>query len=240
MHGYTRRIIETRRRQKERGDDLLSTLIEATDESGARMDDEQLRDEVLTLLLAGHETTALTLTYSFDLLGRYPHVREKLEAELDAVLGKRAPTFEDLPRLSYTDKVIKESMRLFPPGAVMLRQATADDVVSGWTIPAGAVVAFAQWIVHRDARWFETPELFLPERWTKEFEESLPRFAYFPFGGGPRICVGASFAMMEAPLLLASIAQKFRLNLIDHRPLDLLMSVTVRPRRPVRVRLKKR
>jgi cytochrome P450 len=240
MHGYTRKIIEARRKEKVRGDDLLSTLIEATDETGAKMDDDQLRDEVLTLLLAGHETTALTLTYSFDLLGRHPHVRDKLEAELDAVLGDRPPSLEDLPRLVYTNQVIKESMRLFPPGAVMLRQAAADDEIAGWRIPAGAVVAFAQWIVHRDARWFETPELFLPERWTPKLEESLPRFAYFPFGGGPRICVGASFAMMEAPLLLASIAQRFRLNLVDLRPLDLLMSVTVRPRRPVRVSVVKR
>jgi cytochrome P450 len=239
MHDYTRRIIQSRRHQPG-GEDLLSTLIEATDESGARMDDDQLRDEVLTLLLAGHETTALTLTYAFDLLGRHPHVRDKLEAELDSVLGGRPPAIEDLPKLRYTEQVIKESMRLFPPGAVMLRQAADDDEISGWIIPKGAVVAFAQWIVHRDARWFENPELFLPERWTEELEESLPRYAYFPFGGGPRICVGASFAMMEAPLLLASIAQRFRLDLLDHRPLDLLMSVTVRPRRPVRVSVKQR
>jgi cytochrome P450 len=240
MFDYTRRIIQAKRQQQERGDDLLSTLIEATDESGARMDDDQLRDEVLTLLLAGHETTALTLTYAFDLLGRHPHVRDKLEAELDSVLGGRSPTIEDLPQLRYTTQVIKESMRLFPPGAVMLRQAVEDDEVGGWIIPKGAMVAFAQWIVHRDARWFENPELFLPERWTKEFEEALPRFAYFPFGGGPRICVGASFAMMEAPLVLASIAQKFRLDLLDLRPLELLMSITVRPRRSVRAAVRKR
>ncbi len=240
MHSYTRQIIESRRRASQPGEDLLSTLIEATDETGARMDDDQLRDEVLTLLLAGHETTALTLTYAFDLLGRHPHVRDKLEAELQAILGGRAPTFEDLPQLLYTAKVIKESMRLFPPGAVMLRQSLADDRVAGWTIPAGAVVAFAQWIVHRDARWFENPELFLPERWTESFEASLPRFAYFPFGGGPRICVGSAFAMMEAPLLLATIAQRFRVDLVDHRPLDLLMSVTVRPRRSVRVSVRRR
>lgn len=248
MHEIVRDIIRRKRASRRTeeteetggGDDLLSMLIDATDEDGNAMSDEQLRDEVLTLLLAGHETTALTLTYTFNLLSRHPTVREKLEAELDDVLGDRAPTAADLPRLRYTEQVIKESMRLYPPAAVLIRQARETDVVAGWTIPAGSIVAMAQWVVHRDPRWFPEPERFLPERWTESFEAALPRFAYFPFGGGPRICVGAAFAAMEARLVLATIARRWRYMLLEQRPLDLLMSVTIRPKRPLLARLTSR
>lgn len=242
MHAVVRDIIRAKRATPadRRGDDLLSMLIEATDEDGNAMSDEQLRDEVLTLLLAGHETTALTLTYTFDLLSRHPGVREKLEAELDEVLGDRPPTAADLPRLVYTGRIIKESMRLYPPGAVLIRQARETDDVAGWRIPAGSMIAMAQWIVHRDPRWFSDPDRFIPERWTEPFEAALPRFAYFPFGGGPRICVGASFAAMEARLVLATIARRWRYDLLDHRPLELMMSVTIRPKRPVVARVTSR
>jgi cytochrome P450 len=240
MFDVVRRIIARKRRQTERGDDLLSTLIDATDESGAGMSDDQLRDEVLTLLLAGHETTALTLTYAFDQLARHPEARAALEAEVDEVLGDRSPTFEDMGKLVYTERVVKEAMRLFPPAAVLGRQAIEDDVIAGWKIPAGSMVAMAQWVVHRDPRWFEEPRAFRPDRWTRDFEDRLPRFAYFPFGGGPRICVGAAFAMMEAKLALAAITRRYRMALLDPRPLELLMSVTVRPKRPVEVALSPR
>lgn len=225
-------IIDERQREPG-GDDLLSMLLEATDEQGRGMSKSQLFDEVITLFLAGHETTALTLTYALHLLGQHPQVRTKLETEAREVLGDRQAQLEDLAALPYTLQVVKEAMRLYPPAPVMGRSALEEDKISGYSIPKGGLVAMSQWVVHRDPRWYDAPQQFLPERWTPEFEASLPRFAYFPFGGGPRICIGQAFAMMEAQIALATLAQHFRFEATGHQPLELQLAVTARPKNPV-------
>jgi cytochrome P450 len=210
--------------------DLLAMLLDARDESGAGMSDRQLRDEILTLLLAGHETTALALSWSWYLLSQNPEAERKLHAELDSVLAGRLPGVEDLPRLPYTERVIKESLRLYPPAYAILRLAVEDAEIAGYKIPRGSSVGLSPWVMHRDPRYFPEPERFLPERWTDDFIRQLPRFAYIPFGGGPRICVGAQFALMEAALVLATIAQRYRLRLVPGAPVDLFPSITLRPK----------
>lgn len=235
LFDVVQRIIREKRKSPD-GDDLLSMLLALEDEDGQGMNDQQLQDEVLTLLLAGHETTALTLTYTFDLLARHPEEERALHAEVDRVLADRTPTLEDLSGLVRVEQVVKESMRLFPPAATLIRQAQADDVVLGWPVPKGSLVVLPQWVTHRDARWFESPDDFKPERWTKALEEQLPRYAYFPFGGGPRICIGSAFAMLEARLAVAMIAQRYTLARLDDRPLDLQASITIRPRNGLTMR----
>jgi cytochrome P450 len=234
------RII-ARRRAGEPRDDLLGTLLAAQDDDGSKMTDRQLRDEAVTLFLAGHETTALALAHTFYLLSKNPEVARKLHAEIESVLGGRAPTAADVKALVYTDRVLKESMRLFPPAWTTGREALADIEVRGHRIPKGAQLLFSQWVVHQDPRWFPNPEGFDPDRWSSERVADLPRFAYFPFGGGPRVCIGNHFAMMEASLLLAVIAQRFRLDLLPGQRLELAPSVTLRQKGPgLRVRLVER
>ncbi len=192
--------------------DLLGMLLEARDENGNGMSDQQLRDETLTLLLAGHETTAIALSWTWYLLSQNPDVARKLDEELDAVLGGREPAVEDLPRLPYTERVIKESLRLYPPAYVILRLAVEDAQIGGYVIPRGSSAGASPWVTQRSAKFFPEPLRFYPDRWTEEFSRQLPRFAYFPFGGGPRICIGAQFALMEAALVLATIAQRWELQ----------------------------
>jgi cytochrome P450 len=235
LDAIIRRMIEDRRPAAARSTDLISRLLTARDEAGAAMSDQQIRDELITLFLAGHETTALTLTYCFWLLGQNPHAEGKLVEELQTVLGGRPPTAADAPRLTYTEWVVKESMRLYPPAWGVARQAIDDCEVGGWFIPKGTQLALTQWIVHRDARWFDEPEEFKPERWADDLQRRLPRGAYFPFGDGPRICIGQGFAMLEAVLLLATIAQRFRLRLVPDQRFELVPSITVRPRYGVQV-----
>jgi cytochrome P450 len=234
------RIIAERRASGRDAGDLLSMLLAAQDEDGSRMTDKQLRDETITLFLAGHETTASTLSWTWWLLAQNPAVEAKLHAELDSVLGGRPPSFDDLPRLAYTGHVITESLRLYPAAWGMARLVVEDHEVAGYPVTKGMGVAMAQWVVHRDPRWYDTPEKFLPERWEGDLLKRLPRFAYFPFGGGPRQCIGNSFALMEAALLLATIAQKFRLRLVANHPVVPLASITLRPRHGVRVLLESR
>lgn len=236
VHG----IIREKRQSQERSDDLLTTMLELTDEHGQGMNDQQLRDEVLTLLLAGHETTALTLTYALHLLAQHPEVADWVAAELSAVLGDRPPTLADLPALVRTEQLVKEAMRLYPPAAVLTRKAQEDDVVMGWTIPAGSMVVLPQWVIHRDPRYFDEPERFNPERWTEALETKLPRFAYFPFGGGGRVCIGAAFATLEARLALAELVRRFRYRRVDAGPLELVASITVRPKHAVRLEITER
>lgn len=231
-------IIKERRRQG--GDDLLATLLRARDEDGRPMTDAQLRDETLTLLLAGHETTALALSYTFYLLAQNPGVEEKILEEASRVLGERTGGVEDLGRLPYTQAVLKESMRLYPPAWMIGREARRDCSIGGYFIPRGAQLAFAQWVVHRDPRFYKEPERFLPERWLDGLSERLPRCAYFPFGDGPRICVGNHFAMMEATILLIAILRRYRLRLVSEAPLSLIPSITIRPRGGIPVRLFRR
>ena len=223
-------IIAQHRANKIDSGDLLSMLISARDEDGSRMSDRQLRDEVLTFLIAGHETTALALTWTWLLLAQHPEVERKLHEELDLVLGGRVPGFSDLPALIYTERVIKESMRLYPPAWSLARTVISDFELRGYRIPAGANVVMSQWIMHRKPAYFPEPEKFDPDRWSPEKTQKLPRFAYFPFGGGPRQCIGSSFAMMEASMLLATMAQGVRLRSVPDHPIALVPSFTLRPK----------
>jgi cytochrome P450 len=230
-------IIAQHRANKIDSGDLLSMLIAARDEDGSRMSDRQLRDEVLTFLIAGHETTALSLTWTWHLLAQHPEVERKLHQELDRVLGARVPEFSDLPALIYTERVIKESMRLYPPAWSLARTVISDFELRGYCIPAGANVVMSQWIMHRHPTYFPEPEKFDPDRWLPERSQKLPRFAYFPFGGGPRQCIGSSFAMMEATLLLATIAQRFHLRSVPEHPVVAIPSFTLRPKYGMRMTL---
>jgi cytochrome P450 len=201
------------------------------------MTDRQLHDEIMTLFLAGHETTANALSWTWLQLGQHPEVEEKLGEELRRVLAGRAPTAADLSRLTYTDMVLREAMRLYPPVWVIGRRALAPFRMGEYELPAETNVLMSQLITHRDARYFPEPERFDPDRWRPSDPRyvALPRFAYFPFGGGPRVCVGAGFAMMEAVLLLATIAQKFRLTLVPGQNVKYLPSVTLRPKSGIRM-----
>jgi cytochrome P450 len=234
------RFIEERRRSGKDAGDLLSMLLAARDEDGSRMTDRQLRDEAITIFLAGHETTANALSWTWMLLSQNPAVETKLHAELDAVLAGRTPSLDDLPNLRYAGHVITESMRLYPPAWGMARVAIEDVEIGGYPIPKGCGVSLAQWVVHRDPRWFDAPEEFCPERWEGDLMKRLPRFAYFPFGGGPRQCIGNNFAVMEATLLLATIAQRFRIPLVPGHPVVPMPSITLRPRYGIRGKLEAR
>jgi len=234
------RIIAERRASGHDAGDLLSMLLAAQDEDGSQMTDRQLRDEAITLFLAGHETTASTLSWTWWLLTQNPAVEAKLHAELDTVLGDRAPSLDDLPGLAYTGNVITESLRLYPAAWGLARLVVEDHEIAGYPMTKGMGVAMAQWVVHRDPRWYDAPEEFRPERWENDLLKRLPRFAYFPFGGGPRQCIGNTFALMEATLILATIARKFRLRLVANHPVAPLASITLRPRHGVRVTLESR
>lgn len=235
-------IIRDRRASAAPANDLLQTLLDAHDEHGARMSDIQLRDEVMTLFLAGHETTSNALTWTWYLLAQNLTVEQRLIAELDQVLAGRPPALSDLPRLPYTEMVVKESMRLYPPAWGIGRRAINDFEIGGYRIRAGTNVFILQWITHRDPRFFPDPERFDPERWRVDPVRSgrIPRFSYFPFGGGPRVCIGAGFAMMEATLLLATIAQRYRFTLLPDPPVVPFFSVTLRPRHGLPVRVESR
>jgi cytochrome P450 len=230
LDGIIYGIIEERRRSGSDGNDLLSLLLEARDDDGSSMTDTQLRDEAITLFLAGHETTAIAMSWTWYLLSGHPDVEARLVAELEEVLGGRAPEMADIPRLTYTDTVIRESMRLYPPAWRIGREAIEPCTIGGYRIPVGAQVIMSQWIVHRDPRYYEEPEAFRPERWEGDLARRLPKFAYFPFGGGARRCIGDSFAMMEAVLLLATIARRYHLELSPDARIELWPSITLRPK----------
>jgi cytochrome P450 len=234
------RIIQQRRDSGDDAGDLLSMLVHARDEDGSRMTTQQLRDEALTLFLAGHETTASTLSWTWLLLAQNPRVERKLHAELDSVLGGRVPTLDDLPRLPYTNNVLTESLRLYPPAWAMARLAIEDHELGGYPVPKGTGIAGVAWMVHRDPRWYEKPEEFLPERWEGDLLKKLPRFAYFPFGYGPRQCIGNAFALMEAALVLATLGQRFQFTPLSDHSVVPLASITLRPRHGLHVRVEKR
>ena len=231
LDGVIYRLIEGRRASGERNGDLLSMLLKVRDEeTGEGMTDRQLRDEAMTVVLAGHETTANALSWTWHLLAGHPEAEAKLFEELREVLAGRAPTAEDLPRLGYADAVIKESMRLYPPVWAFGREALKDCEIGGYHVPAGTQLVMSQWVMHRDPRYYENPGKFRPERWAEGSTEKPPKYAYFPFGGGPRLCIGRPFAKMEAVLLLATIAQRFRLSLASGRPVMPQPSITLRPK----------
>ncbi len=234
------RIIAEKRASGRDSGDLLSMLLAAQDEDGSRMTDQQLRDEAITLFLAGHETTANTLSWTWWLLAQNPAVEAKLHAELRTVLAGRAPSLDDLPKLVYTNYIITESMRLYPPAWGTARTAIEDYEIAGYAVPKGSGVSFPQWTVHRDARWYDAPGEFRPERWEGDLLKRIPRFAYFPFGGGPRQCIGNTFALMETALTLATIAQQYRFRLVAGHPVVPLASITLRPRYGIRVVMESR
>ncbi|WP_266078668.1 cytochrome P450 [Haladaptatus caseinilyticus] len=218
-------------------DDLLGTLL--GEEADGRLDEGSVRNEMMTMLLAGHDTTALTLTYAWDLLSRHPEKERTFHDELDSVVDE-SPTIADLGKLNYLETVVMEAMRLYPPAYVVYRQAAEADELAGFHIPAGTIVATPQWVVHRDERFFDDPEAFRPERWTNEFRRDLPEFAYFPFGGGTRKCIGDGFAMREAKLVLATLGSRFAFERISDTPLSLVPFVTIHPEDPVEMTVRAR
>ena len=238
LDGIVYGVIEQRERSGAEADDLLSMLLAARDEDGSRMSERQLRDECMTLFLAGHETTAITLSWTWYLLARHPAIERELAAELESVLGDRKPTLEDLPKLGLASRVVHESLRLYPPAWSIGREAREDLDLGDYRFRKGQQAWFCPWSIQRDPRWFDAPDAFRPDRWKGDLAKTLPRYAYFPFGGGPRLCIGQAFAQMEAVLILAVLARRFRVEVIgDPLPSP---SVTLRPKGGVRARLRRR
>jgi cytochrome P450 len=233
-------LIAARRKDTTPKDDLLSLLLAAQDEeTGVGMTDEQLKDEALTLLTAGHETVGAALSWTWYLLGRHPKVQEDLYDEVHGRLQGRSPTLEDLGELPLVRAVFEESMRLYPPAWGQPREAVADDEINGFSIPAKGTVTVNQWVTHRHPDFWDDPETFQPERFLPGHAER-PKFAYFPFGGGPRGCIGNTFAMLEGPLVLATIIRKFRVELVPGQLIVPDPTFTLRPRHGVQVRLSTR
>lgn len=231
------RVIDERRAGAGEPDTLLAVLQDARDENGAAMSDRQLRDEVITFLLAGHDTTALTLSWTLHLLGRHPEIDARLGAHIDEILAGNSPTYADLPRLAYAEHVVTEAMRLFPPAWIIGREARRDCVIGGYPVRAGTGIAISPWVLHRDPRHFADPGEFRPERWQGDLMKRLPRFAFMPFGGGPRICIGNRFAMAEAVLILAVLIQRFRFVTDRDRHVVPIPSMTLRPQGGIPARL---
>jgi len=234
-------IAERRADDADRGD-LLSMLLLATDQEGdgTGMSDTQLRDELLTIFLAGHETTANALAWSFYLLAQHPDVADRLAATVNEALGDRPAAVEDLPQLRDAEMVLAEAMRLYPPAWILGRRAIAPFTLRGHTFPANTIVLLSQWVTHHDPRHYPDPYRFDPGRWTPEARSARPKFAYFPFGGGARLCIGEQFAWMEGTLLLATLARRWRADLVPGHPIALQPTITLRPRHGLRVRLSRR
>jgi len=236
-------LIESRRASGEDAGDLLSLLLLARDEENghAAMDPKQVRDEAMTLFLAGHETTANALAWTWYLLARHPDVYARVQAEADAALAGRSPTFDDLARLPYTLQVLKEAMRLYPPAYALVRQAMRDVTVGGFRIPRGAIVLLSPYLLHHNPALFPDPETFDPDRFTPQEENARPRHAYLPFGGGARVCIGAAFALMEGHLLLATLAQRVTFALAEpNKAIEPEPLITLRPRGGVPVIIRRR
>lgn len=236
------RIIDERRRSGEDRGDLLSMLLLAQDEEGdgTGMTNQQLRDEAMTLFVAGHETTANALTWTWYLLSQHPEVEAKLHDEIDTVLGGNLPTAEDVGRLIYTEMVFAESMRLYPPAWILGRRVLNDYEVGDYVVPSGAIILMSPWVMHHDPRFYPEPFEFDPERWTPNARESRPKFAYFPFGGGPRVCIGEPFAWMEGVLLIATIAQEWRMRLAPDQRVQTKPMITLRAKYGMRMVLQPR
>ena len=234
-------MIRKRRASNTDGGDLLSALLSAVDaDEGTRMSDRQLRDEMMTLFLAGHETTANALTWTWYLLARHAEVEARLHEETTRVLQGRAPAVADLPNLPYSEMVVREAMRLYPPAPGFAREPIEDVRLGGYLVPKGSLITVSSYALHRDARFFPDPESFDPERFAPGWEDRVPRFAYLPFGGGPRVCIGSGFAMMESRLVLGTVAQRYQLRLEPGQQVVPVRLVTVRPRDGIRMRLTRR
>jgi len=238
LDGILQTLISERRASSAGRDDFLSLLLAARDEEdGSGLTDRQARDEVMTMFLAGHETTANALAWTWQLLGQHPEVQEQARGEVRSVLGGRPPTAADIPRLPLVEAILKESMRLFPPAYVVGRRPIEDITIGGHFIPAGMNVLMCPWIVHRDERWFDRARAFDPARWLDGRTQGLPKYAYFPFGGGPRVCIGNGFAMFEGTLILAMIVQRFRMDLLNPLPARIQPAITLRPGEPIEMRV---
>jgi cytochrome P450 len=228
-------IAQHRAGAHDRGD-LLSMLLLAQDEDdGSTMSDRQVRDEAMTILLAGHETTANALAWTWYLLSQSPDVEAKLHSEVERTLDDRLPTVADIPALPFVEHVVTEAMRLYPPAWLIGRRAIEPYPIGGYVAPARAIFLMSPWVMHRDPRFFPEPERFHPDRWTAEFKATLPKFAYFPFGGGPRQCIGESFAWMELVLVIATIAQRWKLRLVPGHPVVPRPLVTLRTKHGIRM-----
>ncbi len=235
------RIIDERRRSGADTGDLLSMLLLARDTEGDQtgMTDQQVRDETLTLFIAGHETTATALTWAWYLLAQHPEAEARMHAEIDRELGGRPPAFADVPRLTYTEHVFAEAMRLYPPAWAIGRMAAEELDLGGYRLPKKSIVLLSPYVMHRAAAWWPEPDRFRPERW-QEDAGARPKFAYFPFGGGPRLCIGERFAWMEGVLVLATVAQQWRFRLQDSSPVELAPLLTLRPKGGLRLRAERR
>ena len=222
-------FIAAARARQDMGDDLLSRLMLAQHEDGTRMSDRQLRDEVMTFYLAGHETTSLTLSWTWYLLAQHQRVEEKLVSEWQQVLGGRTPTVDQLQQLPYTAAVIAESMRLLPPVYAIGREAIGDLELGGYRVRRGYTVLMSQWVNHRDPEYFPEPEQFRPERWENGLAKRLPKFAYYPFGGGQRMCIGSTFASIETPIVLATVGQRYRFTVDSEADIGIKPQITLEP-----------
>lgn len=219
----------------------MSMLLMAQDEDGSCLSDDEVRDQLLTLFMAGHETTSNALTWAWYVISQNPTAEQKMHAELDTVLAGRLPTLADLHQLPYTEMVLKEAMRLYPPvWTLNLREATEDTTIGEYAVPKGSMVFIAPYVMHRQERYWENPTAFIPERFAPENEAEIPRYIYMPFGAGARVCIGNSFAMMEAHLILATIAQQYKLSLDPAQEIALLPQVTMSPKHGMRMKIEKR
>ena len=234
-------LIAARRADPAEGEDLLGLLLQATDpENGSGLDDEEVRDQVLIFLLAGHETTATSLTFTLHLLGRHPEVQSHVHTEVDRVIqGRTDPTLDDVKALRYTTMVIKEAMRLYPAAYGIPRYCVTGDTIGGYDIPAGKTVFCSTWATHRHPALWDDPERFDPERFLPEKEKARPRYAYFPFGGGPRACIGQYFSMLEAAVVTAMLMQSYRVTTPDE-PVKLFTGITLRPQGAVPAKIERR
>ncbi len=235
-------MIADRRRDPEDRGDLLSMLLMAQDDEGdgTGMTDRQVRDEAMTIFLAGHETTADALSWTWYLLGEHPEIEARMHAEIDRVLGDRLPTMEDVPHLPVVEQVVTESMRLYPPAWIIGRRALVEYQIGGYVAPARSIFVISPYIIQRDARWFPEPARFNPDRWTHQFKTSLPPFAYMPFGGGQRRCIGDHFAWTELVLVTSTIAQRWKLRLLPEHPVVPQAVVTLRLKHGLRMTLQRR
>lgn len=220
------------------GNDVVSALL-ASENDKAQLSKDEISDQVMTLLLAGHETTALALTFTLYLLAQYPAVERQLRSEVETVLDGKSSTMADLSRLVYTEQVVKEAMRVYPPVHTILRETAEPVELAGYRVPEGTTLSMHQWTIHRDPEFYPNPYAFDPDRWTDAFEEELPRFAYFPFGGGPRRCIGDRFAMIEAQIILATLIQHVHLELRSAASLEFEWTITTRPKSPIEMRIEK-
>jgi cytochrome P450 len=233
-------VIQRRRRTGERGDDLLSRLLEARDDEGAGMSDQQLRDEAVTLFVAGHETTANALSFALMFLGDHPEVDARLRDEVARVLGDRPAIADDVAALRFTDAVARETMRLYPPAHLIGREATRDVALGPYAVPRGTAVLISPWALQRDPRHWPDPLAFRPDRWLDGSAERAPKNAYLPFGGGPRVCIGNHFAQMELVLALATIARRVRFERVSAAPVRVQAAITLRPAGGLRMRVVER